>query len=97
MNDLATDTALACFNAFAEPIEFNGKEIQGIPETQQVEFGGYDRVVETRMTVTVMLSDAGEIKSGMPVVIRGKTYQVDHPGADKLPEDVDVIASVVLR
>lgn len=93
--NLAAETAVAAFDAFAEPITFAGQESRGIPSTELVELGGYERVIEKRMTVAVLIEEVPEIQKGQLVLINGKSFKVDQILDGK--ENPDVLAKVILR
>lgn len=95
MIDLARETAEVCIDMFAEPVTFAGKDARGIVATEVVELGVYDAVVESRVTVSVLVDEVPAIEKGQPVVMRGKTYRVDQLMASQ--DDSDVMTKVVLR
>lgn len=93
--NFAQVTADACFSAFAETVTFAGTEVQGIAENELVNVPGYEDLVEPRSTLTVRKADVPIVQKGQPVIIRGKTYQVDQKMPDQ--SDFDVLVKVLLR
>ncbi|OEY66802.1 hypothetical protein BG841_10280 [Marinobacter sp. X15-166B] len=81
--------------AFGEPIQYNGADHRAIPSMEVVELPGYDQVVETRMTISVLVGEYPPIKPGALVHVGGKDYRVDYqlPGR----EDERVMIKLVLR
>lgn len=95
MIDLARETAEICIDMFGEPITFASQPARGIVATELVELGVYDAVVESRVTVSVLINEVPAIEKGQPVVVRGRQYKVDQLMATQ--DDPDVMAKVVLR
>lgn len=94
--DIDAETAAIMFDQFAEPIEWAGNPMRGMPEMRPVQLGtGFDAVYETRMTVEVMRADVGAVVKNTLVVVRGKQYRVDQLAPDDDP--LSVVAKVVLR
>lgn len=77
--DIDGITANISFREFSESVVFNGAEVRGIPGPELVSLGGYDAMVEERVTLEVMRSEVPDIRQGLPVTIRGQAYRVDRP------------------
>ncbi|MFP3979166.1 hypothetical protein [Marinobacter sp. KMM 10035] len=95
MIDLARETAEICIDMFGEPITFAGQPACGIVATELVELGGYDAVVESRLTVSVLVEEVPAIEKGQPVIARGNVHKVDQLMAGN--DNPDLMVKVVLR
>lgn len=93
--DLARETAEVSIDLFGEDIAIAGQPARGIVSTELVELSSYDAVVESRVTVAVLVDEVPPIAKGVPIIARGKTYQVDQLMAAQ--DDPDVLVKVVLR
>jgi len=93
--DLARETAEIAMDAFGEPITFDGVERRAIVSTEVVELAGYERAVEHRTIISVLIDEYPLITPGAPVIARGKSYVVDQQM--DASDDPSVMAKLVLR
>ena len=93
--DLARETAEIAMDAFGEPITFDGVERRAIVSTEVVELAGYDRTVEHRMTISILVDEYPDIVPGSQVIVHGRSYVVDQQMDAR--DDPSVMAKLVLR